>query len=118
MIDILFYTLNLAQAQPSGPPPGANPLMQMLPIILLFAGMWFLIIAPQRKKQKEHEKMIAGLQRGDEIMTSGGIYGEITSVKPERFVVKVADGTRIELGRNFVQSKVSKDAGVAVEKTD
>ena len=118
MTELLFTFCGLAQSQPPPPPAGANPLMQMLPIILLFAGMWFLIIAPQRKKQKQHEKMISELQRGDEIISSGGIYGEITSVKPDRFVVKIADGTKIELGRNFVQTKVSREAQEAVEKKD
>ncbi len=45
------------------------------PIILLFVGMWFLIIAPQRKRQKTHDKMLSELQTGDEIITSGGVYG-------------------------------------------
>lgn len=81
--------------------------MQMLPFILLFAGMWFLLIAPQRKKQKAHEAMIKALQRGDTVMTSGGIYGEVTSVKEDRVTVKIADNTKVELNRNFISTKVS-----------
>lgn len=96
----------LAQAQGPSAPPAANPLVQMLPLILLFLGMWFLIIAPQRKRQKEHQKMITELQRGDEVMTNGGIYGEITSVKNDRFVVKIAENTKVEIGKQFVQAKV------------
>ena len=82
--------------------------MQFLPIILLFAGMWFLIIAPQRKRQKQHDEMVAALKTGDEIVTSGGIYGTITNVKDDRLVLKIADNTKIEIGRNFVSTKVSK----------
>jgi preprotein translocase subunit YajC len=79
---------------------------QFLPIILLFVGMWFLIIAPQRKRQKAHDKMLSELSSGDEIVTTGGIYGTITNVKDDRFVVKIADNTKIELGKSFVSSKI------------
>ena len=86
---------------------GGGGLGQFLPIILLFVGMWFLIIAPQRKRQKAHDKMLSELQTGDEIITSGGVYGTITNVKEDRFVVRVADSTKIELGKGFVANKVT-----------
>ena len=76
-------------------------------IILLFIGMWFLIIAPQRKRQKAHDKMLSELRTGDEIVTSGGVYGTITNVKDDRFVVRIADNTKIELGKGFVANKVA-----------
>ncbi len=79
---------------------------QLLPIILLFVGMWFLIIAPQRKRQKAHEKMLNELKTGDEIITTGGIIGTITNVKDDRFVVKIADNTKIELSKGFVSNKI------------
>lgn len=86
---------------------GGGGLGQFLPIILLFVGMWFLIIAPQRKRQKMHDKMLSELQTGDEIITSGGVYGTITNVKEDRFVVRIADSTKIELGKGFVANKVA-----------
>lgn len=89
------------------PLANAGGLEQFLPIVLLFVGMWFLIIAPQRKRQKEHDQMLKELQTGDEIVTSGGIYGTITNVKDDRFVVRIADNTKIELGKAFIASKVS-----------
>lgn len=99
----------LPLAQATNPPGGG--LGSFLPIILLFVGMWFLIIAPQRKRQKAHDKMLSELQTGDEIVTSGGIYGTITNVKDDRFVVRIADNTKIELGRAFVANKIpGKDA--------
>jgi preprotein translocase subunit YajC len=90
----------IAQAAPAG-----GGLAQFLPIILLFVGMWFLIIAPQRKRQKAHEKMLSELKTGDEVVTSGGIFGTITNVKEDRLVVRIADNTKIELGKNFVSHK-------------
>lgn len=97
--------LPLAQAAPSG-----GGLTQFLPIILLFVGMWFLIIAPQRKRQKAHDQMLKALKTGDEIVTSGGIYGTITNVKDDCFVVRIADNTKIELGKGFVANKVPAKA--------
>lgn len=83
-------------------------LMSFLPMILIFAAMYFLMIAPQRKKQKEHQKMLASLDTGDEIMTAGGIYGEITNKKEDRYVIRIADNTKIEIGKGFVQTVVKK----------
>jgi len=81
----------------------------MFPIlffILLFAGMWFLIIAPQRKRQKQQEAMIKALQTGDKVLTSGGVYGEITNVKDDRLTVKIAENVKVEVARPFVANKV------------
>ncbi|MBP6865578.1 MAG: preprotein translocase subunit YajC [Candidatus Didemnitutus sp.] len=101
-------SLLLAQAQPAAP-SGSSMLMQMLPLVLMFAAMYFLLIAPQRKKQKEHEKMLGGLKAGDEIITTGGIYGTITSVKDDRFIVRVGDNTqKLEIGKGFVHALVKK----------
>jgi len=75
---------------------------------LLFAAMYFLMIAPQRKKQKELQKMIDSLQAGDEVLTTGGIFGEITNKKEDRFVVRIAENTKVEIGRGFIQTVVKK----------
>ena len=83
--------------------------MSLLPMILIFAAMYFLLIAPQRKKQKEHEKMLGGLKAGDEIITTGGVYGTITSVKDDRFIVRVGDNNqKLEIGKGFVHALVKK----------
>ncbi len=97
----------LAQADA---PAGAQSqgLMGFLPIVLMMAGFWFLVIAPQRKKQKELQKSIDALEAGDEIITTGGIYGEITNKKADRFVVRIADNTKVEIGKGFIQSVVKK----------
>jgi len=76
--------------------------------ILFIGGFYFLFIAPQKKKQKAHEKMLSTLQSGDEVVTTGGIYGVITNVKDDRFVVRVADNTKIEVGKAFIQSAARK----------
>ena len=97
----IYSLLPPAQAAPSG-----GGLGQFLPIVLLFLGMWFLIIAPQRKRQKAHDKMLTEIKKGDEIVTTGGLFGTVTRVKDDRFVVEIAENTRIELGKGFVSSKI------------
>jgi preprotein translocase subunit YajC len=92
-------------AQQSAPGGGLG---QFLPIILLFVGMWFLIIAPQRKRQKQHEQMLRELKSGDRVVTTGGVFGAITNVKDDRFVVRIADNTKIEVGKSFIHSKLSE----------
>jgi len=109
------FSINIAMTLPElftlaqSAPPGGS-IGQFLPIILLFLGMWFLIIAPQRKRQKAHEKMLTELKSGDEVVTSGGIFGTITNVKDDRFIVRIADNTKIEIGKSFVSSKVGDGA--------
>jgi preprotein translocase subunit YajC len=89
-------------------PPSGGGMFQILFLVFMFAAMYFLMIAPQRKKQKEHEKMLKALVAGDEIVTAGGIYGTITSVKEDRFIVRIADSAKIEIGKGFVHALVKK----------
>jgi preprotein translocase subunit YajC len=97
----------LAQQTPAPTGPfGMTPgMFQIVFFGLLMAAMWFLMIAPQRKKQKEHQKMLSELKAGDEILTSGGIYGTVVNVKESRIVVRIGDNnTKIELAKGFVQT--------------
>lgn len=108
----VFSTSFLAEAA-AAPAAGAQqgggiPGVMIIGYLLLFAAMYFFMIAPQRKKQKEHEKMLSALQSGDEVVTSGGIYGVITNVKEDRFVVRIADNTKIEVGKGFIQTVVKR----------
>ncbi len=101
-----------APAAPGAPAQG-NPLMSMLPLVLMMLGFWFLVIAPQRKKQKELAKAIAALKAGDEVLIAGGIYGEIVHTKDDRFLVKIAEGTRIEVRKDAVQAVLTPAATAA-----
>ncbi len=107
--------LTLAQTGPAAP-NAAGSLMQVLPIILIFGAMYFFMIAPQRKKQKEHEKMLAALQSGDEVVTTGGIYGTITNVKDDRFVIRVSDTTKLEVGKGFISTVVKREDSAAADQ--
>ncbi|MDR0647588.1 MAG: preprotein translocase subunit YajC [Puniceicoccales bacterium] len=80
---------------------GASSLMIMG---LFFLAFWFLLIAPQKKKQKEQEKMISNLKAGDNIVTTSGIIGTVVQIKGECLIIKSVD-SKIELHRSFIQSK-------------
>ena len=105
----------LAQAQAPAPPTAAQTVMSFLPMVLMVVGFYFLFIAPQRKKQKAHEKMLSELQSGDEILTTGGIYGVVTNVKDDRFIVRISDTTKVEIAKGFV-SAVTKKSGAEEKK--
>lgn len=95
---------------PSGGSGQANPLALWLPIILIFAIMYFLIFRPQAKKQKQHRMMMDTLKKGDKIITAGGIYGTIVGVKEKEnsVIVKIDDNTKIELAKGSVAQVIEK----------
>ena len=82
-------------------------IMQIIIIGIMFAGMWFLLIAPQRRRQKQHQDMIDSLSVGEEILTIGGIFGIITNIKSDRITIKTAGNGKIEISRTAVQSRVN-----------
>ncbi|MCY3982799.1 MAG: preprotein translocase subunit YajC [Roseovarius sp.] len=82
---------------------------QFLPIILIFAIMWFLLIRPQQKKVKEHKAMVEGLRKGDQVVTQGGLIGKITRVKEDNEIeVEVAQGVKVRVVKNTITQVVSR----------
>lgn len=95
------------QAQP-------NPIVNMLPLFLIFIVFYFLLIRPQQKKQKEHEGMLKKLDKNDEVVTTGGIHGTIVNVKDSTVILRIDDNVRIELQKNCVAHvKRKKEGGAA-----
>lgn len=84
-----------------------NILFSILPFVLIIAIFYFFIIRPQNKKQKETEKMISALKKGDKIVTIGGIHGVVNSTKEKTVVVKVDSNTSIEINRSAVAAVVT-----------
>ncbi|MDR1458401.1 MAG: preprotein translocase subunit YajC [Puniceicoccales bacterium] len=74
---------------------------------LFFIGLWFMLIAPQRKKQKRHDEMLKSLKKNDRILTTSGIFARICEVKDNIFVVEIANGVNVELHKSFVHSKLN-----------
>jgi preprotein translocase subunit YajC len=80
-----------------------------IPLILIFAIMYFLLIRPQQKKVKEHQNMVASLRRGDQVVTQGGLIGKVTKVKEENEIeVEVADGVKVRVLQNTIAQVLSK----------
>ncbi|MFZ7089567.1 preprotein translocase subunit YajC [Primorskyibacter sp. 2E233] len=86
-----------------------NALGQFLPLILIFAIMYFLLIRPQQKKMKDHQKMVEALRRGDQVVTQGGIIGKVSKVKEGNEIeVEIADGVKIRVIRATIAQVLSK----------
>ena len=98
-----FMTIFLAT-----PPPGSEPSMigMFLPIMVIFIIMYFFMIRPQVKKQKQHQGMLESLEKGDKVVTSGGIHGKIVGVKEQSFLVQIADNTKVEISKSAIGKKV------------
>ena len=86
----MFEKLAYAAA-PAQNAEGANPLLSFLPLILLIGVFYFLLIRPQQRRQKETEKMVQELKKGDRVVTAGGLIGTITSIQNDYVVLKVGD---------------------------
>ena len=83
--------------------PQVNPLVQFMPIILMFAIFYFLLIRPQQKKQKELQTMIAGIKKGDKVVTSGGMLGTVSSIQDDYVVITVGGAdTKIEILKSAI----------------
>jgi preprotein translocase subunit YajC len=85
-----------------------NLLGSLLPLIVLFAIFYFLIIKPQQKQQQDHKDMMASLQKGDTIVTSGGVMAEITKIEDEYYVVKNIDNSEMKIAKDYIASKIEK----------
>lgn len=79
-----------------------------LPMLLILAAMYFMMILPQKKQEKKRKEMLDGLQKGDQVVTIGGILGEISSLDEEKVNLKVADNVEIQFMRTAVGRKIEK----------
>ena len=88
-----------------GEGPGGIPPQMIIFLVLIFGLMYFVMIRPQRKKQKEHQELMAELHKGDRIITAGGIYGTIESITEENVIIKVESGATIRVLRSSIINK-------------
>lgn len=101
-----------AYAQAAGAPAGAA-FAQFIPLILIFAIMYFLMIRPQQKRLKEHREMVAAVKKGDQVITQGGIIGKVTTLRDDELEVEIATGVRVRVVRNSLSQVLAKTAPVA-----
>ena len=84
----------------------------MEPLIFLAAlaaVFWFLLVRPQRRRQAQHQSLVAGLSTGDEVITAGGVFGKVRTIADDHLILEIAPGTEIRLAKDAVANVVSKD---------
>ena len=101
-MNMLNFILLMQPAQ-----EGQNPLMSFLPLVLIVVVFYFFIIRPQMKRQKDLKKFRESLEKGDKVITTGGIYGKITDIKDSALIVEIADNVRIKIDKNSVVKDVA-----------
>ena len=102
----MFATPAYAQAAGAG---AGSAFASFIPLILIFAIMYFLLIRPQQKKMKEHKAMVEALRRGDQILTQGGIVGKVTKVQEDGLLeVEIAEGVKVKVMRHTIVQVMSK----------
>jgi preprotein translocase subunit YajC len=101
-------SLLIQDAWAQGAPATSDPLLSMLPLVLLFVVFYFFLIRPQSKRQKEHKEMVSKLAVGDEIVTAGGVLGKVTELGDQFVQVEVADGVRIKVQRHTIGGVMPK----------
>jgi len=106
MFATIAYAMGAVPQQEGAAAP--NPLISLMPLILMFVIFYFLLIRPQQKKQKDHKKMLSELQKNDQVVTSGGIYGTIVNIKDNTYVIRVDDNVKIEVLKSAVSGVIKK----------
>jgi preprotein translocase subunit YajC len=102
-MDFLISTAYAQDAAPQGSIGG-----MLLPMLVIFGAFYFLLIRPQQKRQKQHTELVNALSTGDEVVTSGGILGEITDVTDHYVRLRIADDVEIKIQKSTVNQVVPK----------
>ena len=106
----MFISSAFAQTAPAAAAGGdmQSTLMSMLPLLLMFAVLYFVMIRPQMKKQKEHRAMIDALAKGDEVVTAGGLLGKVSKIGDAYIGVELASGVEVQMQRQAVVQVLPK----------
>ena len=98
-----------AAGNPSGGGEAGGALQAFLPLIILFVIFYFLLIRPQQKRAKEHREMLGSLQKGEYVITSGGLYGRITAISEEDVLtLDLGNSVEVKVNRNYISSRTEK----------
>jgi len=105
IVGLLLSVIFIGGCVPAGGEDGTSMIYMIVLLVLLFGMMYFLMIRPQRKRQKEHQQLMEELKRGDRVITAGGIYGVLESVSEDSVILKVESGATMRVARNSVAGK-------------
>jgi len=103
---------------PSGGGQPTNPILSFLPFIFIIAIIYFMMIRPQKKRQQEHEKLVASLGKGDKVVTAGGLHGTVQSTKEKTVIVKIADNVKVEIERSAITTLIKGSGSEATSETE
>ncbi len=107
MADVSTTTASTAAASaPAGPPTALAGVIQFAPFIVIMILFYFLMIYPQGKERKKRDEMLAAINRGDKVLTRGGIYGIVADIKDNILILKVSENTKVEVDRAFIETVV------------
>lgn len=109
----MFISSAFAQTAPAAAAGGSgimSSITGMLPLVLMFVVLYFVMIRPQMKKQKEHKAMIEALAKGDEVATAGGLLGKVTKITDGYLSMEIADGVEVQLQRSAIVQVLPKGA--------
>lgn len=104
----MFISQAFAQAAPAAAAGGESSLLTMLPLVLMFVVLYFVMIRPQMKRQKEHKAMVDALAKGDEVVTAGGLLGKVAKLGDTYLHVEVANGVELQVQRSAVVQVLPK----------
>ncbi|MBI4208614.1 MAG: preprotein translocase subunit YajC [Deltaproteobacteria bacterium] len=88
---------------------GGSLVSMLLPLVLMFVIFYFLLIRPQQKKAKEHQAMLNAIQKGDEVITSGGIYGTVAGITDNVVTLEIANNVKIKVAKNQISSTTKRN---------
>jgi preprotein translocase subunit YajC len=101
-MNLALSHLPLTLAQAPGPPSMTDMALNFAPFVLIFVIFYFLLIRPARQRQKALQQMIEGLKRGDKVVTSGGLYGEVAAIDGAVILLKIADNVKVRVARSAI----------------
>ena len=104
----MFISSAFAQTAPAAGGDMQSSLMSMLPLVLMFVVLYFVMIRPQMKKQKEHRAMVEALAKGDEVVTGGGLLGRVSKLGDNFIGVEIANGVEVQIQRSAVVQVLPK----------
>ncbi len=104
----MFISSAFAQAAPAAAGDVQSSLMGMLPLVLMFVVLYFVMIRPQMKKAKDHKNMVEALAKGDEVVTAGGLLGKVTKMTEGFLSIEIATGVEVQLQRSSVVQVLPK----------
>ncbi|MDH4099919.1 MAG: preprotein translocase subunit YajC [Nitrospirota bacterium] len=105
----LFASVAYAAGEAAPAAPAGGAIMSFLPLAIIFAIFYFLLIRPQQKKQKEHKELLTNLKVGDRVISNSGIYGSIVKLSEKNITLQIADGVKVKIVRSAIADVVKTE---------